>query len=310
VSCENGFSSHQKKKENTMKLKEERIKERCGETAAPMQTKRGMGFGEAGFWDAWYKNQALANAGSQTVEWYGDYGEMKALLEKHVSPLLRCKGRYLHVGCGKSLLAEHMVADGYCQEPGSFICSIDFSETVIASMKQREWVSPLPTIHSVDMHLTNRLFPVCAIVSIRLNGESLGSEAATKIIYQVTDVCDLSHVVPEDHTIDVVIDKGCLDSILTRSDSWLVVEAMMKELKRVLWRKPKDHQDECHTRGLYIVVTADDRSDYFTRCGWHIVQAQNLIRQEPPNETVAPKSEYFFFVMKPAVDGPDQNHKK
>jgi len=102
--------------------------------------------------------------------------------------------------------------------------------------------------------------------------------------YEVGDICDLSHLVQDD-SMDVIIDKGTLDSILCCEEGGNYVGAMLQEMNRVLAEK-----------GVYVVVTAENRRHYFETSGWN-VSAETLTRNKPLHDSFAPKDAYHFFIM-------------
>jgi SAM-dependent methyltransferase len=97
-------------------------------------------YGEKNYWENRYK-KGVDNL--EIYDWYQDYEnciELKNFINKWISK----ESKILIVGCGNSLLGEHMYKDGYKE-----IISIDFSIHAIDIMKKRAEKQNLPLDYRV-----------------------------------------------------------------------------------------------------------------------------------------------------------------
>ncbi|KAJ4779438.1 S-adenosyl-L-methionine-dependent methyltransferases superfamily protein [Rhynchospora pubera] len=110
-----------------------------GEAAAAAGTIwKATDYGDAGYWDARYKTEK----GGAPFDWYRSYAALRPFL-RHFVPT-SC--RVLMLGCGNSLMSEHMAMDGYTE-----IVNVDISSVVIDMMKQRHGHIPQLTYMEMDV---------------------------------------------------------------------------------------------------------------------------------------------------------------
>jgi spermidine synthase/SAM-dependent methyltransferase len=149
-------------------------------------------FASKAYWDEFFAQR-------DAFEWYGEYKDFREKLRPHLNR--RQSGtedsegpvEVLVVGCGTSELSVQLHDDGV-----GHITSIDFSETVVDGMREKNAV-PRPTMTWLTMDVT------------RMDGFS-------------------------DASFDVVVDKGTFDAVV--SDDCLEAKAagaaMLEEIARVL----------------------------------------------------------------------------
>jgi 2-polyprenyl-3-methyl-5-hydroxy-6-metoxy-1,4-benzoquinol methylase len=70
------------------------------------------------YWEKFFKKMKKEGGESEYFEWYGDYASFDHLFGKHIT----CGDQVLHIGCGKSLLAEQLYDEGVCRD----ILNVDF----------------------------------------------------------------------------------------------------------------------------------------------------------------------------------------
>ena len=91
------------------------------------------------YWEKFFKKRD-----NLPFEWYGDYENIKLLLEKYIKP----KDNVLQIGCGNSALAEQLFDSGFRS-----LSNIDLNDTVIKQMKKRNAKSR-PGLHFEQMDAT------------------------------------------------------------------------------------------------------------------------------------------------------------
>lgn len=106
-------------------------------------------FNRKSYWDREY----LRDRGP--FEWNADYWEIKPLLYRHINK----NGELLYVGCGTSLLGEHLRDDG-CR----FVTCIDFSKAVIE--RQKEHFGSHPNLRFLVMNALALRFPPCSFDTV------------------------------------------------------------------------------------------------------------------------------------------------
>ena len=129
-------------------------------------------------------------------------------MHEHITPHLEVASKVLVIGCGNSQFSEQLWLNGY-----RHLLSIDYSETVIAQMRKK----------SIALH---------------------GGQAPEGLQYEVMD---LHRLTLPDHSHDVIMDKACLDALVTDHSEAVFadVSSMIDETIRVL------HP----TKGKYVCVT-------------------------------------------------------
>lgn len=134
------------------------------------------------YWDTFFEQR-----GDEAFEWYGDYKDLRAHVIRHVSP----HDKLLMLGCGNSSFSADLYDNG-CTD----IINVDFSETLIASMREQNLARP-------------------------------------KMRWEVMDMTMLSFA---DDSFDVVFDKGALDALLSVDEPLLLQKAedMFAHISRVL----------------------------------------------------------------------------
>ena len=96
-------------------------------------------FRSQAYWDGFFKKRK-----SVPFEWYGEWDELKELLEQECD-----KGSHiLNMGCGNSELTAHMYDSGY-----ESITNVDFSKVVIMEML-RKHVRTRPKMRWLTMDMT------------------------------------------------------------------------------------------------------------------------------------------------------------
>lgn len=95
-------------------------------------------FRDVGYWDEFFRKR-----NNEAFEWYGDWQQLSPLLSPHVDRA----GEVLIVGCGNSMLGEHMHAAGFRQ-----LVSVDYSAQVIDEMRQKTQPKEGLTYEVMDMH--------------------------------------------------------------------------------------------------------------------------------------------------------------
>ena len=80
-------------------------------------------FSSPEFWNSFFRARD-----NEAFEWYGDYADFEPALSKRCPPSAGV--RTLVVGCGNSVMSEHMHAAGYREQ-----LNIDFSPVVIEEMR-------------------------------------------------------------------------------------------------------------------------------------------------------------------------------
>ena len=96
-------------------------------------------FSADSYWEKFFKKRD-----NLPFEWYGDYENLRHLLEKYI----KIKDNVLQVGCGSSLLAEQLYDSGF-----RLLSNIDLNETVINQMKKRN-LKLRPELHFEHMDAT------------------------------------------------------------------------------------------------------------------------------------------------------------
>lgn len=79
-------------------------------------------FSSESYWQTFFKRRSTA------FEWYGDYRQLRPLLQKHVRPT----DHVLHVGCGNSTLGHELYTD-----LSKTVLNIDLSDVAIRQMQQK-----------------------------------------------------------------------------------------------------------------------------------------------------------------------------
>ena len=93
-------------------------------------------FKEKQYWDERYETE-------EHFDWFCQLSSFEHLLFQHVKP----SDRILNLGCGNSSLSASLYEKGYQN-----IDNIDFSQTVISSMKERtQYMMPKMRWHVMDM---------------------------------------------------------------------------------------------------------------------------------------------------------------
>lgn len=131
------------------------------------------------YWEERYEKE-------EHFDWFCELPSFEHLLLQH----LVHTDRILNLGCGNSNLSASLCAKGYRN-----IDSIDFSETVIAKMKERSLAMPTLKWHVMDM------------LELMFDSESF----------------------------DVVIDKGSIDALMVdQEDVWNPKQEVIKRVEKAL----------------------------------------------------------------------------
>lgn len=225
----------------------------------------GAQYGNQDYWESRYTRDR------DTFEWYQRYDGIRHILTpaylsknsststtdatEHINSQVvfpkkeRC--RVLIVGCGNSALGEDMLKDAWV----GGITNIDYSTVVIEQMRDKydeNFYSKLKSRLDRERKLKNK--------------KQNDDEKSTTTQIKTADIdleemkfecADVTKMLPfADESFDLIICKGCLDSILCSNGSMSSVRSMMGECKRVL-----DADN-----GVMVVITygkPDNRLLYF-----------------------------------------------
>ena len=136
-------------------------------------------FKEKSYWEERYQSE-------ESFDWFCDLSSFDHLLSQHVQHT----DRILNLGCGNSNLSTSLYQRGYKN-----IENVDFSETVIARMKDKS--SSLPELK-----------------------------------WHVMDMLDLQF---DRESFDVVLDKGSIDSLMVdQSSAWNPERRVIERVERAL----------------------------------------------------------------------------
>jgi len=148
-------------------------------------------YGEKLYWDARYATSISGQTVSAEIyDWYQEYANcarLRCIISEHTEN----SDHFLVIGCGNSTLSEQMYQDGYLN-----ITSIDFSGTVIETMRKRA-------------------------AELGLDG----------LVYLDMDARSMTFL---DDTFDCVIDKGTIDAMMCGKDNVFNVERTCLDVSRVL----------------------------------------------------------------------------
>jgi EEF1A lysine methyltransferase 4 len=175
--------------------------------------------------------------------------------------------RVLNVGCGNSLLGEHMLRDGYKD-----IVNVDYSTVVINKLKEKYTPNFFVDLkESLDrgMRLKNQL----GLVDTRDDHASESNNVAPmpKMTFEVVDAT--LYIPHPDERFDLIICKKTLDMILCSEGSIASAKQMMAECFRLL---KKDH-------GVMIILSSakpEDRAFFFEQNAWSGVENIRLPSKE------------------------------
>jgi len=92
-------------------------------------------FGDKRFWDSEYCKFEVATY-KKTFDWYQNYNKCIPLKERIRQDIPKTH-KILNIGCGNSLMSEHMLEDGYTD-----LTNIDFSAAAIRIMNKRTKLEP------------------------------------------------------------------------------------------------------------------------------------------------------------------------
>jgi Methyltransferase domain len=240
-----------------------------------------MSFGTREFWEAWYENRASEGNGGavaaktektggggvppEPAEWFLRPADLTPVILQQV-PRAGPEDEEprnlsaLSVGCGDSLLSFALA------ETGQFVSvlGLDYSQIVIEGMRRaaEAWKAEQP-----------------------------GGARECDVAFEHADVTDMGPVV-RDSSIDVVIDKGTMDSMLCMTESAAEsVAGMLAEVHRVLKRP----------QGRLIVISdggLDGRRAYFSQQQWKILSVIESSGSE--DNEFGPNEAYAVYVVAPS----------
>eukprot|EP01102_Stenamoeba_stenopodia_P010643 TRINITY_DN3230_c0_g1_i1.p1 TRINITY_DN3230_c0_g1~~TRINITY_DN3230_c0_g1_i1.p1 ORF type:complete len:246 (+),score=81.08 TRINITY_DN3230_c0_g1_i1:78-815(+) len=224
------------------------------------------------FWELFYDE----GLGKSTYEWYATYASIKSLL----LPCLSQGSRVLHIGCGNSLLAEQLVEDKECPE-GVTVMNIDINETAINSMIKREEKRSATSQQKPSKQSAKSKRKAASTTSTT----SSSTPAVPQLTYEVMDVCNTTF---EEHSFDLIIDKGTLDALISTGEEESgeneAVHSLVKEMMRIL--KPT---------GVYAIVSRNANFLLFPYFYAHGCECEEKHFQHTH------KASLFFYLVKPGA---------
>lgn len=196
----------------------------------------------------------------------------------------------LHIGAGNSLLAEQILGDDRFPSRLS-IENVDVSSVAVDRMND---------------HLDSIFGPVDATPAPTTGKSKKSSEKKTKLrkppgnrLWTREQICyvrqDVRNMTYEDESVDIVLDKGMLDAVLSHGEVETGESELVKQVNREVFRvlKPK---------GYYIVFSGMDNfitGPYFfgdEDVDWADVNSTPFQSRSPSNKTL--RTIYCYVLMK------------
>lgn len=81
------------------------------------------------YWEKFFRRIKKEGSETEYFEWYGEYQSFEHLFKLHISQ----NDKVLHIGCGKSLLAEQLYDNKVCKD----ILNVDFEKKSLEHMANR-----------------------------------------------------------------------------------------------------------------------------------------------------------------------------
>jgi hypothetical protein len=188
------------------------------------------------YWNAYYMQEGSLD------EWYCNFDTLKHLFQKVVTENENVPFQNtLVIGCGMSSLGSELLTSDFAQK----VTQIDISQFAVLHMKD---------VYKSILRKQAQLL------------KELKSEDVDKLKlleFKHVDAREMSEEFSDD-TFDCVVDKACLDSILTTSDTG---EDDIPLIETEVWRVLKPDT------GIWLLVTVLDRdgiNDLLVNCTWKV----------------------------------------